>query len=155
MNERQQAWRDDDAPPGRILVLSRNPVSEALEQLAAVTGRAVHVIEEDDGGPGVSGHELTEDDAVILCDHDAPDAPGVLRTALASAAGYVAMLASRRRSEGLLEELRTAGVDGIASLHVPAGLDIGGKGPGDIALSVLAEVVAWQHGREGGPMRAA
>jgi xanthine dehydrogenase accessory factor len=36
---------------------------------------------------------------------------------------------------------------------VPAGLDTGGKAPGEIALSVVAEVVATAHGRTGRPMR--
>ncbi len=88
----------------------------------------------------------------MLCDHDAPDAPAVLRAALASDAAYVAMMASRRRAAGLLEDLEREGVD-TTTLHVPAGHDLGGKGPGEIALSVVAEVVAESYGRSGGPMR--
>jgi xanthine/CO dehydrogenase XdhC/CoxF family maturation factor len=61
------------------------------------------------------------------------------------------MMASRRRSEGLLADL--AGVPGVERLHVPAGHDLGGKAPGEIALSVVAEVVAESYGRPGGPMR--
>ena len=89
----------------------------------------------------------------MLCDHDAPDAPKVLRDALASPASYVAMMASRRRSERVLAELGEEGVQGLEKLHVPAGLNIGGKAPGEIALSVVAEIVAESHGRPGGPMR--
>ena len=44
------------------------------------------------------------------------------------------------------------GVD-VSTLHVPAGHDLGGKGPGEIALSVVAEIVAESYGRAGGPMR--
>jgi xanthine dehydrogenase accessory factor len=62
------------------------------------------------------------------------------------------MMASRRRAAGLLDELVEEGVD-VARLHVPAGHDLGGKGPGEIALSVVAEVVAEGYGRPGGPMR--
>jgi xanthine/CO dehydrogenase XdhC/CoxF family maturation factor len=36
---------------------------------------------------------------------------------------------------------------------VPAGHDLGGKAPGEIALSVVAEIVAESYGRTGGPMR--
>ena len=89
----------------------------------------------------------------MLCDHDAPDAPEVLREALASEASYVAMMASRRRSMGLLEQLREEGAVGLDKLHVPAGLNTGGKAPGEIALSVVAEIVAESYGRHGGPMR--
>jgi xanthine dehydrogenase accessory factor len=63
------------------------------------------------------------------------------------------MMASRRRSEGLLAELDDEGVPGLDKLHVPAGLDTGGKAPGEIALSVVAEIVAESYGRPGGPMR--
>lgn len=89
----------------------------------------------------------------MLCDHDAPDAPRVMRDALASSASYVAMMASRRRATGLLEELEQEGAPGLEKLHVPAGLDTGGKAPGEIALSVVAEIVATSYGRGGGPMR--
>jgi xanthine dehydrogenase accessory factor len=43
--------------------------------------------------------------------------------------------------------------EALAKLRVPAGLNIGGKHPGEIALSVLAEIVAVSHGRDGAPMR--
>jgi xanthine/CO dehydrogenase XdhC/CoxF family maturation factor len=89
----------------------------------------------------------------VLCDHDAPDAPQFLRDALASPASYVAMMASRRRAEGLLADLSSDGVPGLDKLHVPAGHNLGGKAPGEIALSVVAEIVAESHGRPGGPMR--
>ena len=89
---------------------------------------------------------------MVLCDHDAPDAPSVLRAALASEAAYVAMMASRRRSEGLVAELVAEGVD-ITRLHVPAGHNLGGKAPGEIALSVVAEIVAESYDRPGGAMR--
>jgi xanthine dehydrogenase accessory factor len=44
-------------------------------------------------------------------------------------------------------------VPGLAKLHVPAGHVLGGKGPGEIALSVVAEIVAESYARPGGPMR--
>ena len=65
------------------------------------------------------------------------------------------MMASRRRAEGLLEELREEGADGVDKLHVPAGLNTGGRAPGEIALSVVAEIVAESYGRDGGSMRGA
>jgi xanthine/CO dehydrogenase XdhC/CoxF family maturation factor len=149
MSERQQPWSDERSEHGRILVLSDNPISRAVASIATAVGREVLVEAEDDGGPGL---DPRAGDAVVLCDHDAPDAPGVLRAALASEASYVAMMASRRRAAGLVEELVGDGVD-VARLHVPAGHDLGGKAPGEIALSVVAEIVAESYHRSGGPMR--
>ena len=148
MTEREQPWTDEGTRHGRILVLSDNPISRAIEAIATVVGREVHV-EALDGGPGL---RPGRGDAVVLCDHDAPDAPAVLRAALASEASYVAMMASRRRADAVAEELSAEGVD-ISALHVPAGHNLGGKAPGEIALSVVAEIVAESYDRPGGPMR--
>jgi xanthine/CO dehydrogenase XdhC/CoxF family maturation factor len=149
MSEREQPWSDDVGEQGRILVLTDNPIARCIAVIASTVGRTVVVEGVDDGGPGL---DTQAGDAVVLCDHDAPDAPAVLRAALASEASYVAMMASRGRAAGLLEDLAAEGVD-VSTLHVPAGHDLGGKAPGEIALSVVAEIVAESYGRTGGPMR--
>ena len=149
MVERQQAWVDEPVQHGRVLVLSDNPIARSIASIASTVGRTVVVEPADDGGPGL---HVQPGDAVVLCDHDAPDAPAVLRAALASEAAYVAMMASRARAAGLVEELVAEGVD-VSRLHVPAGHDLGGKAPGEIALSVVAEIVAESYARPGGPMR--
>ena len=151
MSEREQPWSDDRAEQGRILVLTANPISAAVAAIAGAAGREVVVLAEDDGGPGLASLSPAEGDAVLLCDHDAPDAPQFLRDALASPASYVAMMASRSRAERMMGEL--AGAPGLEKLHVPAGHNLGGKGPGEIALSVVAEIVAESYGRPGGPLR--
>ena len=130
-------------------MLSDNPISRAIEAIATAVGREVQVEAADDGGPGL---QPGPGDAVVLCDHDAPDAPAVLRAALSSQASYVAMMASRRRAVAVADELTEEGVD-ISTLHVPAGHDLGGRAPGEIALSVVAEIVAESHDRPGGAMR--
>jgi xanthine/CO dehydrogenase XdhC/CoxF family maturation factor len=150
---REQPWSDDRPEHGRILILTDNPISAAISSIAGAVGREVVVIAEDDGGPGLASVAPVAGDAVVLCDHDAPDAPQVLRDALASPASYVAMMASRRRSEGLVADLQAEGALGLEKLHVPAGHNLGGKAPGEIALSVVAEIVAESYGRPGGPMR--
>jgi xanthine/CO dehydrogenase XdhC/CoxF family maturation factor len=122
---RQQPWSDDDVHHGRILVLTDNPISRSIAVIATTAGRTVVVEPADDGGPGL---DPQPGDAVVLCDHDAPDAPTVLRSALASDASYVAMMASRGRAAGLLAELAAEGVD-------------------------VSEIVAESYGRAGGPMR--
>ena len=106
MGKREQAWSDDQPEHGRILVLSDNPISRAIAVIASTAGRTVVVESADDGGPGLHPRA---GDAVVLCDHDAPDAPAVLRAALASDAAYVAMMASRRRAAGLLDDLPRRG----------------------------------------------
>ena len=155
MTTREHSSTDPPLPQGRVVLLTRNSIAEAIDSIATTAGRAVTVIEQDGDGEGVAALArlgLREGDAVVLCDHDALDAPQVLRDALASPASYVAMMASRRRAEGLLEQLEQEEAPGLEKLHVPAGLNTGGKAPGEIALSVVAEVVACAYGRDGGPM---
>jgi xanthine dehydrogenase accessory factor len=148
---REQPWSDERPERGRILVLSANPISAAIDTIATTAGREVVVLAEDEGGPGLASFDPAEGDAIVLSDHDAPDAPQFLRDALASPASYVAMMASRRRAERMLTELADA--PGLEKLHVPAGHNLGGKAPGEIALSVVAEIVAESYERPGGPMR--
>ena len=149
-----------DTSPGRIIVVTRNAIAEAMVTIAEVAGCTVVVLDADDpdGSPldRIRSRPPTSADAVILADHDAPDTDTVLRETLAGAAGYVAMMASRSRSQDLLRALRAEGFgeDVLERLRVPAGLDTGGQSPGEIALSVVAQVVAWSHGRTGGPMRS-
>jgi len=150
---REQPWSDEKPAHGRILVLTANPISQAVYAIGTAVGRLVVVLADDDGGPGLAPLGPKEGDAVVLCDHDAPDAPQFLRDALASPASYVAMMASRSRAERMMAELGDEGVPGLDKLHVPAGHDLGGKAPGEIALSVVAEIVAESYGRPGGSMR--
>jgi len=150
---REQPWSDDQPQHGRILALTANPISQSIFTIGTAAGRLVVVLADDEGGPGLASLDPVEGDAVVLCDHDAPDAPQFLRDALASPASYVAMMASRGRAEGLLADLEAEGVSNLDKLHVPAGHNLGGKSPGEIALSVVAEVVAESYERPGGPMR--
>lgn len=155
MANREQPWVDSPTPDHRLIILTENPISAALAGLAEIVGVPAVLVSVDDNGLGtaaVASLSPSPSDAVVLCDHDAPDAPRVLRDALAAGCGYVAMMASRARSGMVYEELRSEGID-LDRLHLPAGLNIGGKRPGEIALSVLAEVVATWNGRPGGPMR--
>lgn len=52
-----------------------------------------------------------------------------------------------------MDDLEAEGVD-VTRLHVPTGHDLGGKQPGEIALSVVAEIVAESYDRPGGALRA-
>ncbi|MBI4415408.1 MAG: XdhC family protein [Euryarchaeota archaeon] len=65
-------------------------------------------------------------------------------------AKFVGLLASRHRLRKNLEELRALGVpeEFVASLHAPIGLDIGATTPAELALSILADVVATKYGKD-------
>jgi len=150
----EQPWSDALVEHGRILVVTDNPISRALVGLGAIIGREVQILTGDSAFAELEQAGLRSEDAVVLCDHDHPERDGLLRLALTGETGYVAMLGSRPRAQRTFDDLsEELPGETLAKLRVPAGLDIGGKHPGEIALSVLAEIVAFSHGRDGAPMR--
>jgi len=94
---------------------------------------------------------LVASTAVVLTIHDPEVEVPVLRAVLASEVGYVGMLGSRKRGQGVLDRLREQGVapERLARVQVPVGLDIGAQTAAEIALSVLAQIVAIRGGRPG------
>jgi xanthine dehydrogenase accessory factor len=93
---------------------------------------------------------------VVLVAHDYKIDVPVLKTALASDTPYIGLLGSRRRGAAILQMLRDDGAaeEQLARVRVPAGLDLGGDSAAEIALSIVAEIVAVMHGRNGSPLRA-
>lgn len=149
-----QPWSDERPAYGRILVVTDNPIARALVDLAAVVGRRASLLLDAAALDDLRSAGLSAADAVVLCDHDTADRDAILALLLDGEAGYVAMMGSKPRAAATYAELSGRYDDGtLRRLHVPAGLNIGGKGPGEIALSVLAEIIAHDHDRPGGPMR--
>jgi xanthine dehydrogenase accessory factor len=73
-----------------------------------------------------------------------------LTAALSTDARYVAFVGSRLKAQTLKTALAARGVDAerLAGLRAPAGLDLGAIGPEEIALSIIAEIVAFRRGRD-------
>ncbi|MFT4051050.1 MAG: XdhC family protein [Microbacterium sp.] len=89
--------------------------------------------------------------AVCVLSHDPKLDVPALRVALASAAGYVGAMGSRRTHDERRARLVAAGVAeaSLARLRSPIGLDLGGRGAAETALSILAEIVADRHSGSG------
>ncbi|HZP90522.1 MAG TPA: XdhC family protein [Actinomycetota bacterium] len=77
-----------------------------------------------------------------------------VRSLLSSHAPYLGLLGPRARTERLLRELSDEGVavtdEDRVRIHAPAGLDLGGEGPEEIAEAIVAEIVAVRRGRPAG-----
>lgn len=91
---------------------------------------------------------LDEATAVAALSHDLKLDVPALKLALASPAPYVGALGSKKTHAKRLAALREAGIDeaDLARIHSPIGLDLGGRSPEEIALSILAEIVAVLNG---------
>ena len=105
----------------------------------------------------VRGIPLRPTTALVLVAHDYKYDLPVLRHALASDVGYIGMLGSRRRGDAILRMLREEDVsdEALARIRVPIGLDLGGRTAPEIALAILAEIIASRYGGTGRPLAVA
>ena len=97
----------------------------------------------DGGAPDPSPGDL----ALVVAAHGR-DELHTLRRGLEAGVPYVGLVASRKRGAGVLAELRADGVPDaqLELIDVPAGIDIGARTPTEIALSILATIVAVRRG---------
>jgi xanthine dehydrogenase accessory factor len=98
--------------------------------------------------PDVRDLALDDRDSVVVLTKGERDV-AVLSSLAGTRLRYVGLLASRHRVEKNRAELTAKGIPGefLASLHAPIGIDIGARAPSEIALSILAEVVAAKYGK--------
>jgi xanthine dehydrogenase accessory factor len=94
---------------------------------------------------------LTSNSYIVLLTHDPKLDDPALLVALPRAVRYIGALGSAKTHAQRLERLREAGVleDQLAKLHAPVGLKIGATTPEEIAVSIMAEIIAAQHGLTG------
>jgi xanthine dehydrogenase accessory factor len=121
-------------PRARMHVVGETPIAQALAALGRSLGYDVVAHQDADFEP------VTDDAAVIVASHGR-DEERALATALDIGVSYVGLVASRKRGDAVVAEL-TVSDDDKARVHTPAGLDIGARTPEEIALSILAEIVA-------------
>jgi xanthine dehydrogenase accessory factor len=130
-------------PKPQLVLVGHGPVVETLATLGRAADFTV-VSLADDALPAQLG--LTTRAAVVVATHADTDEDALARV-LESDAGYVSLVASRRRAAVILERLKQRGAapERLSRLKAPAGLDIGAVTPEEIAVSILAEII--QHRR--------
>lgn len=121
-------------PAATIRVVGESPIAAALADLAKRLGYAVELAAAEDSDP------RADDAAVVVASHG-HDEERVLTAALRSGVPYVALVASQIRGDAVRRSLDLPG-ELLAELHSPAGLEIGAETPEEIALAILAEIVA-------------
>ena len=97
----------------------------------------------------VAGIDANSRTAILLLAHDYKYELPVLRDVLRKPVGYIGMLGSKKRGAAMRDLLRGEGFsdDELARVHTPIGLDLGGKAPAEVALSILSEIVAVYSGK--------
>lgn len=146
-------------PAPRLLIIGAVHIAQALSGMATTAGFDVTVIDPrgafatPERFPGVRLSDewpdealgrlgLDEATALVALSHDPKLDDPALELALPSRLFYIGALGSRRTHEKRLERLRAAGLGEYTSrIHSPIGLDLGGRTPAEIAVSILAEVI--------------
>ena len=103
---------------------------------------------------GVGAFPVTPNTAIVIGTRGHHFDDVATEAAARTAAGYVGLLGSKRKTIMIYESLLKKGLpeERLRLVHAPIGLDLGGRTPEEIALSIVSEVVAWRHDRNGGPM---
>ena len=147
-------------PVGRaeLVVAGRDAAAKALVKLGRLLNFTVTVVD-----PLMALAELPEADRILhLLDFSLLPAAGeryvvvasrgqfdeeAIEQALRAGASYIALLANRKRAEEIVHALRTKSFspEKLAGIRAPAGLDIGAESAEEIALSIMAEIVALRH----------
>jgi len=155
------------APPPRLLVFGATHVAMPLVAYATVLGWRATVIDARErfatrerfpdadeilvGNMGALAESQRYDAStyVVIVTHDYKFELPILRTVLSREPAYIGLLAGRKRARALREFVAADGIDSGAfdRIHVPIGLDIGAQTAAEIALGILAQIVAVRTGR--------
>jgi xanthine dehydrogenase accessory factor len=120
-------------PPALVHVYGDTPVARALTAVGRAAGADVRPTTN-------AGEAIPPDATAVVVASQGGDEHRVLTMALRAGVPYIGLVASRRRGAAVLDGL---GLDAEerARVHTPAGLDIGAQSPGEVAVSIVAEII--------------
>jgi xanthine/CO dehydrogenase XdhC/CoxF family maturation factor len=152
-------------PPPRLLVLGAGPDAEPVVQFAVELGWRCTVVDHRDAyvasgdfdgaekvlclpaGALARNLELDRFDAAVVMSHHLASDRAYLEQLAATGLRYIGLLGPAARRDRLLSELGESAQTLTGRLRGPAGIDIGGRGPAAIALSIVAEIQGVLQGR--------
>jgi len=159
-------------PAPRLVVCGAGHVGASLARLAAFTG--YHTTLLDDRAEFLNRERFPEEEIELLVADDwssgVRDAVGngrgvsvavvtrghnedeqCMRVAIEASPDYVGLIGSKRRTSIVIDRLREAGIpeERLSNIHAPIGLDIGAVSPEEVALAIMAEIVADRRGGTG------
>ena len=166
------AWRDaaaSRAAPPHVILVGAGEIAVVLAKLARAVDRRVTVVDprrafataarfpdadaivHEAPAAALSTLAPTATAAIVVLSHDPKIDDPALDAALRTSAGYIGALGGRASQAARRDRLRAAGWDerAIARIHGPVGLAIGARTPAEIAVSVLAEIIAVERGPAG------
>ena len=159
-----EVFLEPSIPRPKLIVVSANPVALNLlrwgRQLGfepvLVESRSPRLTDEFRSAArvvkSVEEAALDSNTAAVHTDHDAPDVVESLAALLQSPARFIGVMGSARHVGPHVEQLRRMGFNekGLERIRTPVGLDIGARTPKEIALSILAGLIAERRGAPAG-----
>jgi len=157
-------------PQPRAIIFGAGHISKGLAKIASLAGFGVSVVDDRESFANrerfpeadevLSGEyeqvfdrlQVTESCYLIIVTRGHRDDMRVLRWAAVTPARYVAMIGSKRKVISVLKELEKEGVprQALERIYAPMGLEIGAVTPEEIAVSVVAEMIAVRRGAKSG-----
>jgi xanthine dehydrogenase accessory factor len=125
-----EIFLEPQRPPPLVVVYGDSPIANALAAVGTTLGYEIR-----------RGEAVNEDATAVVVASHGRDESGVLAAALAAGVDYVGLVASPKRGAAVVAELDAA-EDAKAVIVTPAGLDIGASTPEEVALSILADIIA-------------
>lgn len=138
-------------PPPQLVIVGGGHIGRPLKVMGEAAGFDVLVVDAEAGRanvPGLDSVHLTADSFIVLITTDHVSDEAALRQVIHSPVRYIGMIGSRRKCETILGHLRADGIgeDELKRVYAPIGLNLGGPTPEEIAVSILAEVIAVRRG---------
>ena len=133
-------------PRPELVVVGSGAIADALAAAAGLLGWTATIVDSAGAAAGATGR-LGGCDGMVVLSHDRDVDGPALTAALAGNAGYIGALGSRHTQQARAEWLAARGVTDLSRVHGPAGLDLNARTPAEIAISVLAEMLAARSGR--------
>lgn len=142
-------------PSPQLIIVGGGHIGRPLKVMAETAGFEVIVVDVEPGRadvPELESVPLTADSFLVLITTDHISDEAALRQVVYSPVRYIGMIGSRHKCESIMEHLRVDGISeaALTRVYAPIGLDLGGPTPEEIAVAILAEVVAVRKGGSGG-----
>jgi len=136
----------------RLIIVGGGHIGRPLKIMGEAAGFDVIVVDVEPGRatvPELETLSLTQDCYVVLITTDHVSDEAALRYALTAPAGYIGMIGSRAKCHTILGHLQADGVtpEQLTRVYAPIGLNLGGSSPQEIAVAILAEIVACRNGK--------
>lgn len=166
--ETVQVYIESYLPPRRMVIIGAVHTAIPLERWSRDLGYTTIVIDAREffatperfpeagelivGWPdeALSGLKIDPQTDIVVLSHDAKFEDPALEVALQSQAGYIGAIGSKKTSTERLVRLREKGFtdEQLDRIHGPIGLNLGGRSPEEVAISILAEIIAVRHGKD-------